>query len=94
MRVVFQYAAGDWLSGRLSELSAQGLQVRLSDAVTADQLAADLGSADVLWHVLHPITDKLIRAAENLRLIQKIGVGVNTIDLETAAARDVAATKS
>jgi phosphoglycerate dehydrogenase-like enzyme len=40
--------------------------------------------------VLEPITAEVIASAPNLKLIQKIGVGVNTIDLEAARARAVA----
>jgi phosphoglycerate dehydrogenase-like enzyme len=44
----------------------------------------------VLLHVLEPVTAAVIAAAPQLRLIQKIGVGVNTIDLEAARAQGVA----
>jgi phosphoglycerate dehydrogenase-like enzyme len=39
---------------------------------------------DILWHVLAPVTRAHIEGAKSLKLIQKLGVGVNTIDLETA----------
>jgi lactate dehydrogenase-like 2-hydroxyacid dehydrogenase len=39
---------------------------------------------DILWHVLTPITRYHIEAANSLKLIQKLGVGVNTIDLGAA----------
>jgi phosphoglycerate dehydrogenase-like enzyme len=46
--------------------------------------------AEVLWHVLQPATAEVIAAAPKLKLIQKIGVGVNTIDLDAARARGIA----
>ncbi len=52
-------------------------------------LARLLAEADVLWHVLKPCTAAMIAAAPRLKLIQKIGVGVNTIDLEAAKARGI-----
>ena len=49
-----------------------------------------LADAQVLLHVLKPATAKVMDAAPELRLIQKIGVGVNTIDLAHAAKRGIA----
>ena len=90
MRVVFHYAAGPGLTTRLSQLDGEGLSVSVcpgSDIARFSRLMAD---ADVLWHVLEPVTAAMIDAAPRLRLIQKIGVGVNTIDLEAANRRDIA----
>ena len=44
----------------------------------------------MLLHVLLPATASIIAQAPGLRLIQKIGVGVNTIDLAAARARGIA----
>lgn len=49
-----------------------------------------LPTVDVFWHVLKRITPDHVRAATRLRLIQKIGVGVNTIALDAARERGVA----
>jgi phosphoglycerate dehydrogenase-like enzyme len=49
-----------------------------------------LPDTDVLWHALEPCTAAMIAAAPRLKLIQKIGIGVNTIDLEAAKARGIA----
>jgi phosphoglycerate dehydrogenase-like enzyme len=40
--------------------------------------------------VLKPVTEPVIARAPKLRLIQKIGIGVNTIDLEAAKRRGIA----
>ena len=56
----------------------------------AARLAALMAEAEVLWHVLKPVTAAHIAAAPRLRLIQKIGVGMNTIDLEAARTRGIA----
>ncbi len=51
----------------------------------------EIADTDVLLHVLAPVTAAMIDAAPQLKLIQKIGVGVNTIDLRHAAkARGIA----
>jgi phosphoglycerate dehydrogenase-like enzyme len=54
------------------------------------QLDAALAEADVLLHILTPVTADVIGKAPRLKLIQKLGVGVNTIDLDAARARGIA----
>lgn len=49
-----------------------------------------LATADVLLHVLDPISASDIAAAPRLKLIHKLGAGVNTIDRAAAAANGVA----
>ena len=49
-----------------------------------------LPEMEVLWHVLKPVTGEVIARAPKLRLIQKIGSGVNTIDIEAARKRGIA----
>ena len=43
--------------------------------------------ADVIWHVLRPISGDELRSGRRLRLVHKLGTGVNTIDV--AAATDM-----
>ena len=90
MQVVFHYYAGPDLRSRLDD--AAGRDLSIDDCPESDDARfADLmGEAEVLWHVLKPVTPEVIAGAPSLRLIQKIGVGVNTIDLEAAQARDIA----
>jgi phosphoglycerate dehydrogenase-like enzyme len=87
MRVVFHYAAGPGLAARLAALP--GLEVTVCPEHDHAALLAAIADAEVLWHVLSPCTAAIIAAAPGLRLIQKIGVGVNTIDLAAAAARAI-----
>jgi phosphoglycerate dehydrogenase-like enzyme len=88
MKVVLHYAAGPGLAARLSAFAAEGLEI----AICADDaaLGTALREAEVLWHVLTPCTAAMIANAPRLRLIQKIGSGVNTIDLAAAKARGIA----
>ncbi len=90
MKVLFHHRCGDWLRRRFAELAAEGLEVAVCDGGDEAGFRRLLADTEVLWHVLTPVTADHLAAAPRLRLVQKIGVGVNTIDLEAAAARGVA----
>lgn len=90
MNVLFRYDCAPWLRERLAALAEQGLQVQVCGEADDEAYARLLRDADALWHVLRPVTAEAIAGAGRLRLIQKIGVGVNTIDIDAAVARNVA----
>ena len=90
MKVVFHYDAGPNLVAKLKSLSDIGLFVDVVSVRDQAGLEDALKDCEVLWHVMEPITAAHIRIAPKLRLIQKIGVGVNTIDLECARANGIA----
>lgn len=90
MKILFHYEVGEELAARVSALAGQGLDVTTVPQADVDGFEAALPGAEVIWHVLRPITAAHIAAAPRLRLIQKIGVGVDTIDLEAARAGGVA----
>jgi phosphoglycerate dehydrogenase-like enzyme len=50
----------------------------------------ELPEADVIWHVLRPLSGADLRRGARLRLVHKLGAGVNTIDVETAAKQGIA----
>ena len=87
MKIVYHASAGPDLAARL--MSLPGLEVTICPEDDDARLAAMLPDCEVLWHVLKRCTSDMIAAAPKLRLIQKIGVGVNTIDLEAAKARGI-----
>jgi phosphoglycerate dehydrogenase-like enzyme len=89
-QVVFHYQASPVLAKDLAALAGEGIAVRAVPPDDRRALLAALQGAEALWHVLEPVTAELIAAAPKLRLIQKIGVGVNTIDLGAARARGIA----
>ena len=90
MNVVFHYDASAKLQTRLKDLSAEGLTVSTCPESDDARFAELMSEAEVLWHVLRPVTAEVIAGAPGLRLIQKIGIGVNTMDLEAAKGRGIA----
>ena len=89
MNVLFHASAGPDLARRLAVAGGEALRISICAEHDTQRLAALLAETEVLWHVLTPATAEMIAAAPNLRLIQKIGVGVNTIDLDAARARGI-----
>lgn len=90
MKVLFHYDAGDQLQASVAQLANEGLDVVCCPEGEDQPFDTELADAEVIWHVLQPITAQVIERAPRLRLIQKIGVGVNTIDLQAAKAKGIA----
>ncbi len=86
MKAVLQYRASPGLRQRIAALNFPTIIV---DEADKDMFLREMRDADVLLHVLEPVTAAVIDAAPRLRLIQKIGIGVNTIDLDAARRRGV-----
>ena len=85
MKIVFRFDGSEALRKKVS-----GLGVELCPESDDTAFAQLLPEMEVLWHVLKPVTAKHIETAKKLRLIQKIGSGVNTIDIEAAKRRGIA----
>lgn len=49
-----------------------------------------LPEAEVLWHVLRPLSARDIALGDRLRLVHKLGAGVNTIAVDAATERGIA----
>ncbi len=90
MKVVCGYDPGEpygpWFAGWADE----GALVVVSPEEDVAKFASNLREAEVLLHILRPVTEEVLAGAPRLRLVQKIGVGVDTIDLEAARQRGVA----
>jgi phosphoglycerate dehydrogenase-like enzyme len=90
VKVIYNYATGPEFEGTLRELKTRGLDVAVCPESDDARLFELLRDTEVLWHCLRPVDARVIDAAPRLRLVQKIGVGVNTIDLERARSRGIA----
>ena len=63
--------------------------VLLPDGATEDDLAREVGDAELLLTCYAPITARVIAEAPRLRGIVKYGVGIDAIDIEAAKRRRV-----
>ena len=66
------------------------LEVRWCHEDDVETLHRELPWADVVWHVLRPLAGDDLRRSQRLRLIHKLGAGVNTIDVDTATGLGIA----
>lgn len=90
MKILFHYDAGNSLERMLDQYRADGCEIVCCPEGEDEPFLSELGDADVLWHTLQPVDANVIARAPQLKLIQKIGIGVNTIDLDAAKASDIA----
>ncbi|MBM3778431.1 MAG: lactate dehydrogenase [Acidimicrobiia bacterium] len=60
--------------------------------ITEEELAALIAPYEVLIAGTEPITARVIAAASNLRLIARVGIGLDSVDLAAARRRGIAVT--
>lgn len=89
MKVVLHHTASPGFRQALHRQAGDEFQLAIVDLDDTSKLAHEMKDAEVLLHVLAPVCAKDMDAAPKLRLIQKIGVGLDTIDLEAARARSI-----
>ncbi|WP_068875607.1 MULTISPECIES: 2-hydroxyacid dehydrogenase [unclassified Phenylobacterium] len=91
MKAVLHYRASAGFRAALADHArAAGVEAVVADEFDDAAFAREIADAEVLLHVLKPVTAAMIAGAPGLRLVQKLGVGVNTIDLEACRAAGVA----
>jgi phosphoglycerate dehydrogenase-like enzyme len=91
MKAVLQYRASPGFVAELERRArADGVGWACVDETDEAGFAREIADAQVLLHVLKPVTAAMMDAAPGLKLIQKLGVGVNTIDLDAARQRGIA----
>lgn len=89
MKIVLHHTVGPGFRQALQRRAGDEFQLAIVDLDDTATLAREMRDAEALLHVLAPIGAKDMDAAPKLRLIQKIGVGLDTIDLEAARARSI-----
>ena len=90
MKAVLPYTASPSVRRILDGVDGSQLRiVRIDEADTAG-LERELADAEILLHVLSPVTEAVLAQARKLQLVQKIGIGVDTIDREAAGRRGIA----
>jgi D-3-phosphoglycerate dehydrogenase / 2-oxoglutarate reductase len=57
--------------------------------ITEDQLAVIIPDFDVLIAGTEPITEKVLNRATNLKLISRVGIGLDSVDLIAAQKRNI-----
>jgi len=88
--VIARCEAGPELSAKLAAWECGGLSVAVVSEAADAAFDALLPDATAILHVLKPIAAEVFARAPRLKLVQKVGVGVNTIDLEAARRHGVA----
>lgn len=89
LRVLAHFLPGETVSEIVAPES-DWLDVRWCHEDDDDTLHRELAEAEVIWHVLRPLSGSDLRRAPKLRLVHKLGAGINTIDVETASELDIA----
>ncbi len=69
---------------------ADWLDVRYCPEDDDDTLHRELPEAEVIWHVLRPLSAADLERAGRCRLVHKLGAGVNTIDVDAASRLGIA----
>ena len=89
LRVLAHFTPGDKVAEFLAP-ETNWLDIRYCAEDDNDTFYRELPDADVVWHVLRPLSGDDLENAPKLRLVHKMGAGVNTIDVDTATRLGIA----
>lgn len=90
MKVLLHYGASTGYLAALEARRPDWLDVAVVAEADDDGFYRELPDTDVILHALRPISAADMDLAPGLKLIQKIGIGVNTIDVDAATERGIA----
>lgn len=90
MRALLQYDPSPSVRALIDAVDPQKVEIVQIAESDGAGFAREIARADVLLHVLKPVTAAMMDAAPRLRLVHKIGIGVDTIDLAHAGAKGIA----
>ncbi len=89
VRVLAHFTPGPRVTDFLAPLHDL-IDVRFCAADDDATFYRELPVADVLWHVLRPVSSDDLKQGRRLKLVHKMGAGVNTIDVEAATRLGIA----
>lgn len=89
VRVLAHFVPGPKVSDFVAPES-DWLDIRWCAADDDTTFRRELADAEVIWHVLRPLSGEDLRSGPRLRLVQKFGVGINTIDVDAATECGIA----
>jgi len=89
VRVLAHFTPGEHVLAFLAP-QADWLDVQFCGEDDDATFYGELPQADVIWHVLRPLSAEDLARATRCRLVHKLGAGVNTIDVDAATERDIA----
>jgi phosphoglycerate dehydrogenase-like enzyme len=89
LRVLAHFVPGDKVRALLAP-HADWLDIRYCAEDDDDAFYRELPEAEVIWHVLRPLSGDDLARAPKCRLVHKLGAGVNTIDVGSATEHGIA----
>jgi phosphoglycerate dehydrogenase-like enzyme len=89
LRVLAHFVPGDKVRKQVAPESGW-LDIRWCAEDDDATFYRELPDAEVIWHVLRPLSGADLERGPRLRLVHKLGAGVNTIDVDAATGRGIA----
>jgi len=89
VKVLAHFLPGDTVL-EMTVPQSDWLDIRWCHEDDHETLHRELPWADAVWHVLRPLSGSDLRRGTRLRLVHKLGAGVNTIDVDTATQLGIA----